>query len=481
MSDTEDLFGDEEERKILEGTFVEKVPSSLPNKSKEEEEEEDEDLFGEKEQENGEDKKEDGSDNENNKNKEEDEDEDLFGEDEEKEQDNEEGSDYERLKKKKSKKHKKKHSRHSDEEDGDGDGDDMSTEKAEMNAGEQFFGGESDEEEEEELIRDPIELIHIETPKVRPVEKVMKIKLSNILGIQPKPFDPLTFEEDELNSEQKNKNFNNIESVIRWRWGLDSNGRPAKESNTRFVTWPDGSAHLFIGNEVLEIKEQDLRNEQFYVYSSQEGFIECESKIDSRINIRPANIRSKVHQRLSESVAKKSLKVSRIKSIQTTLDPEKEKEQREKELLETIRENKKKQEEENKPRKNKALTSDYLEDDEYDGYRNEKGDDFIVDDEEGEMSEDGDYKPSEDEESGSDEAGSDEDEYQDESDSSDRHRSSKSKKDQKRKDRDNKKGSKGSSSSSRAQQEIFGEDEDDEEFISVSKKVKRKVLDDDDE
>ena len=34
------------------------------------------------------------------------------------------------------------------------------------------------------------------------------------------------------------------------------------ESNARFVRWSDGSLQLLIGNEVLDITEQDARQDQ---------------------------------------------------------------------------------------------------------------------------------------------------------------------------------------------------------------------------
>eukprot|EP01132_Coremiostelium_polycephalum_P008254 gene8254-10142_t len=326
MSDIENEFGDEEEKLILEGTFVEKdIKDDDEVEQVEEAEVEEEDSSSKK-------KKSDEYDDKKRKEK----------------------------KKKSSRKEMKKSKRSSTTKDieGDifGDEDEAQEDDGEVIEGEEIpEEGEEDleydrkknrfneqlnsdddmrddEEEEDikEVISEPIDLVHINTPRVPPV-KLMKLKLLNILGIQPKPFDPLTFEEDEDTFEEVGgKQRSNVESVIRWRWGLDDNGRPIKESNTRLVKWSDGSCHLFIGSEVLEVREQELGGDHFYVYSSQDSFIECEGKIDSRMNIRPTDIRSKVHQRLSESIAGRTKKVSKIKSIQTTMDPEKEKELREK-------------------------------------------------------------------------------------------------------------------------------------------------------
>ncbi|KYQ90511.1 RNA polymerase II complex component [Tieghemostelium lacteum] len=187
------------------------------------------------------------------------------------------------------------------------------------------LNSEDDEVEEEvkELIKPPLNLVHVNAKTIPQNSHIMKLKLLNILGIQPKPFDPSTYDDDESEDIVQDRKSFNLESVIRWKWGLDSNGRPIKESNTRLVQWSDGSCHLFIGSESLELKEHELNTEQFYVYSSHDGFIECEGKVNSRVTIRPTNIRSKVHQRLSKDIQDKTKKVGKIKSVQAG-DPETE-------------------------------------------------------------------------------------------------------------------------------------------------------------
>ncbi|EGG23134.1 RNA polymerase II complex component [Cavenderia fasciculata] len=197
------------------------------------------------------------------------------------------------------------------------------------------YGGEYQEVEElKEVIRPPVHLTHIDSTPL-PKAKIMKLKVLNILGIQPIPFHPKSYEKDEEIAERGRPS--NVESVIRWRWALDQHGRPTKESNTRLIQWSDGSTHLFIGNEALEVKEHELAGDQFYVYNKQDNFIECEGKVDSKIAIRPTKVRSKAHMRLRESIASRTQKSAKIKSIVTTVDPEKEKVQRERAEAEKIR------------------------------------------------------------------------------------------------------------------------------------------------
>lgn len=65
-----------------------------------------------------------------------------------------------------------------------------------------------------------------------------------------------------------------VESLIRWRTVRDENGNEKRESNARFVKWDDGSIHLMIGGEVLDVKEQALTGEHHYYCARQPGFLQ---------------------------------------------------------------------------------------------------------------------------------------------------------------------------------------------------------------
>jgi len=449
MSDSEALFGEDEESLILGGQYVEKRDTEEGSddefvksqaQAQEEEQEQEQNSQGDEEE-------------------------------EEEEEDRSSRKKNKRIKKKSRSKNYDDDENNNNEEDG---GDDDSSKRKKKYYEDDDEGEEY--EEKKEVIRPPIELQHIDTEPLPP-SRVMKLKLLNILGIQPKPFDRDMFEADEgLDNPETSKSKFNIESVIRWRWTLDDNGRPTKESNTRLVRWSDGSAHLFIGSEVLEIKEQDLNSDQFYVYSQQDKFIECERKINSKLSIIPTNIRSKVHQRLSESVSKYSSKGSKIKSIHTHLDPEKEKEKREKLEAEKLRKERMEAE-----KKGQSMTSQFLEggdDEELDSYRNE-GDNFI-DDSEVLSDEDGDYEEEEEEE---------EDDYSEDSDGEyiEKKFTKSSSSSKKKRDREDpsklmniKRSGNNSSSRKKIEKDVFGEDDEDDEPV-VSKKPKKRIFDSEDD
>ncbi|EPS59829.1 hypothetical protein M569_14974, partial [Genlisea aurea] len=121
----------------------------------------------------------------------------------------------------------------------------------------------------EKLFGPPLEL---EIPLCHPPaqsNKMSMIKVSNIMGVDPKPFDPSKYEEedfyvtDESGAKKKIRLENNI---VRFREVRKRDGTIHLESNARFVEWSDGSLQLLIGTEVLDISKQDIRNERSHLF-----------------------------------------------------------------------------------------------------------------------------------------------------------------------------------------------------------------------
>ena len=46
------------------------------------------------------------------------------------------------------------------------------------------------------------------------------------------------------------------------------------ESNARFVRWSDGSRQLLLGDEVLDVAEQDVASDQHYLFVRHQGLIQ---------------------------------------------------------------------------------------------------------------------------------------------------------------------------------------------------------------
>ncbi|XP_027125687.2 protein LEO1 homolog [Coffea arabica] len=207
---------------------------------------------------------------------------------------------------------------------------------------------ESEEEHPEAKPREkpvgpPLELeIPLRPPPALP-EKMNMIKVSNIMGIDPKPFDPKTYIEedhfvtDESGSKRRIRLENNI---VRWRRVTNPDGTTSIESNARFVRWSDGSLQLLIGNEVLDISEQDAQHDQAHLFLRHgKGILQSQGRILKKMRFMPSSLSSNSHRLLTALVDSRHKKVYRVKNCITDIDPEREKEQKEKAESQTIRAN----------------------------------------------------------------------------------------------------------------------------------------------
>lgn len=79
------------------------------------------------------------------------------------------------------------------------------------------------------------------TPKI--------VKMTNIAGVESRPFDPDTYELEEevvVDVDGTQRMRANDQNVIRWRKVVDADGTARVESNARFVKWSDGSVQLLL-------------------------------------------------------------------------------------------------------------------------------------------------------------------------------------------------------------------------------------------
>ncbi|XP_058194792.1 protein LEO1 homolog isoform X2 [Rhododendron vialii] len=195
----------------------------------------------------------------------------------------------------------------------------------------------------EKPVGPPLELeIPLRPPPSHP-DKMNMIKVSNIMGIDPKPFDPKTFVEedifvtDESGSKKRIRLDNNI---VRWRIVRNSDGTESYESNTRFVRWSDGSLQLLIGNEVLDISVQDAQHDQAHLFLRHgKGILQSQGRLLRKMRFMPSSLLSNSHRLLTALVDSRHKKVYKVKNCFTDIDPEREKEQKEKAESQTIRAN----------------------------------------------------------------------------------------------------------------------------------------------
>ncbi|XP_013678238.2 protein LEO1 homolog [Brassica napus] len=164
-------------------------------------------------------------------------------------------------------------------------------------------------------------------------EKMNMIKVSNIMGIDPKPFDAKTFvEEDIFESEEPGgkMRIRLANNIVRHRFVKGRDGKTYSESNARFVRWSDGSLQLLIGNEVLDITEQDARQDQNHLLVKHEkGILQSQGKIMKKMRFIPSSLTSNSHRLLTALVDSRQKKDFKVKNCVTDIDPEREKEKRE--------------------------------------------------------------------------------------------------------------------------------------------------------
>ncbi|KAM0865339.1 hypothetical protein ACQ4PT_043330 [Festuca glaucescens] len=120
-------------------------------------------------------------------------------------------------------------------------------------------GYESDANVERESKQCPVgPPLHLVVPHIPPPgqpDRMNVIKVSNIVGIDPKPFNPKTYVEEDafITGESEGKKRIHL-NVVRWRMAKNADGTESPESNARVVKWKDGSMQLLIGTSTITRK-----------------------------------------------------------------------------------------------------------------------------------------------------------------------------------------------------------------------------------
>ncbi|KAH7425482.1 hypothetical protein KP509_11G056600 [Ceratopteris richardii] len=172
-------------------------------------------------------------------------------------------------------------------------------------------------------------------PPPGPADKMHIVRVSNIMGIESKPFDPKTYiaeEEQFITDEAGQKQRLRLEdNVVRWRKVRDRDGNVKCESNARFVKWSDGSMQLLIGNEVLNISVQRIDQDHGHLYMRHDqGLFQSQGRLLQKMKFMPSSLTSKSHRLLTALVDSRNRKIYKVKNVITNKDPEREKEEAEK-------------------------------------------------------------------------------------------------------------------------------------------------------
>lgn len=138
---------------------------------------------------------------------------------------------------------------------------------------------ESDEEEDQHQrpqrpIGPPLQLT-AELVDLPARDSIRLVRLSNILGLDPKPYDSNTFQvSQEYYVDEQGTRRIKLTNQLRWREATDDDGRPIRQSNARFVQWEDGSWQLLLGDEVLDVKELDMQQDNSFLFVRHQGVIQ---------------------------------------------------------------------------------------------------------------------------------------------------------------------------------------------------------------
>ncbi|WOL05153.1 hypothetical protein Cni_G13879 [Canna indica] len=208
------------------------------------------------------------------------------------------------------------------------------------------YASEDDNFEErpkEKPVGPPLDLEVPLQPAPGQPDKMNVVKVSNIMGIEPKPFNPKTYvEEDVFVTDESGvkKRIRLEDNIVRWRMVKNRDGTVSYESNARFVKWKDGSIQLLIGNEVLDISVHDAHHDQSHLFLRHgKGILQSQGRLLQKMRFMPSSLSSKSHRLLTALVDSRHKKVYKVKNCITEIDPEREKEEKERVEGQTIRAN----------------------------------------------------------------------------------------------------------------------------------------------
>jgi len=216
-------------------------------------------------------------------------------------------------------------------------------------------------------------------PYQKPPENVTLYgaKLPSSLLLQPIPFDPDLYVVDTnpvivQNEAGKPVVAKTTHNAVRWRNSVDDFGDIVRESNSRIVTWSDGSMSLFVGKECYDIVPSDYRDyRDIYVRqraeASSESFLQCHGVLSKKLAFNPTNIEQWRTDTMNfRKAVQKGVKQGSklVANTQGFADPEEDK--RAKEILEEKRAELKEKFSGKNNKQDKILSNEFLENEDID-------------------------------------------------------------------------------------------------------------------
>lgn len=192
------------------------------------------------------------------------------------------------------------------------------------------------------------------TPRASKAATAYVTKMPNILRLVPTAYTTASIQEEMAHPSDETL----YRNYVRWRYKRNDadgrvlvdpkTGRPLRESNAKLVQWEDGTLTMFVGKEALHLTRQKLANSFLFVNETasdrpdmvdpededdevpgQETVLECHSRLDEKLTIRPMTTASKSHKSLTMSMrAKHNKGVQKVKQYISELDGDREQEQR---------------------------------------------------------------------------------------------------------------------------------------------------------
>lgn len=181
-----------------------------------------------------------------------------------------------------------------------------------------------DQDQQQSQEQQPTELVHsTEQPVANPQlgKDIHFVKLPNFLSISTHEYDPASYEDEidddgDRDFEGRAKLKLRVENTIRWRKTKEEREEdgPGYESNTRFVTWSDGTMSLFLGSEMFDVNIKPTgESSQLFVRLGQNAGLQAQALFKTKLSIRPNSTESFTHRKLTLSLADRSQKTQKIR------------------------------------------------------------------------------------------------------------------------------------------------------------------------
>ena len=142
-----------------------------------------------------------------------------------------------------------------------------------------------------------------------------------MIGVDPRKYDAVFYEEDEYLAESRIP----PQNVIRWK----ETAKGEKMTNTKIVTWSNGSKSLMIGSQLFDLQISDNHQFTFLFPHHPSGAMIGLRRIEKKMRAMPySGMRRKGVSRPAKNVQKQK----KIQTAITIVDPEEEKKKREEEI-----------------------------------------------------------------------------------------------------------------------------------------------------